>query len=161
MSEEAEGQDKASRGGNRVAPQPEGRRTRRSRFSSSGDADFEVPAKYRKEEMSYQWWAVKVINQEVDAANHVVWADGGWDPVRPAEMPEMVPAGYKGNTIDRRGLRLYKRPIYLTEEALAEDRAIANEQKNAKLAQALATPNDSAPRVGSKIDFGIGSPVKD
>ena len=135
------------------------RKTRRSRLGSTQD-ESDFPEKYRDPEMSYQWWAVKILNQEVDNSRYVDYADGSWEPVRPNEMPGVMPESYKGNTIDRKGLRLYKRPKYLTEEAHAEDQYIANEQKRAKLAQAMSTPGDSAPRKGTQLDLSVGPGVK-
>lgn len=169
MSEDIKTEEvERQRGGNRprrepksedvVAAAPEERRTRRSRLSSGTD-EMDVPKKYRQPEMDYQWWTVKVLNQEIDPSDHVTYAEGGWEPVRPEEMPDMVPRGYSSNTIDRRGLRLYKRPMYLTEEARAEDYSMALAQKQAKISQAMSQPGDSAPRVGQKIDISTGNPI--
>lgn len=160
MSEERNslGSEEVLRAGVReVAAQEEPRKTRRSRLGGSAD-DFFVPDNLKRPGIDYQWFVMKVLNQEIDAGEHVAIADGGWEPVRPTEMPELMPKGYKGNTIDRKGQRLYKRPMYLTEEARREDFMLARQQKDAKLQQALATPNDSAPRVQSKIDISVGPP---
>ena len=164
MSDEEIIDDLPKRGGNRNTGnreigtdlEPEKRRTRRSRLGGSGD-DFDIEA-WKKPGWSYQWWVIKVNGMEVDNSEYVRIADGGWEPVRPNEMPEAVPAGYKANTIDRKGQRLYRRPDYLTKEALEEDYRIAQEQKNSKLAQAYGTGQGEASRTVHTMDVQVKPP---
>lgn len=137
-------------------PLPAERRTRRSRLGGSGD-DFETK-QWWKPGWSYQWHVVTVHGKEVDPSEFVRIADGGWEPVRPNEMPNAVPAGYRGNTIDRMGQRLYRRPEYLTQEALAEDLQIARQQKDAKLAQAYGTGQGEARREVQTMDIQVKPP---
>ena len=88
--------------------------------------NLEVPPKYKRAGWDYEFKTHKVVGQEVDGGDWTAVAEGGWIPVRPAEMPDMLPPGYTGNTIDRYGMRCFKRPMKFTEEARQEllDRAI-------------------------------------
>lgn len=137
--------------------EPEERKTRRSRLATAVD-EFGPPEHMKKPGMDYYWATVKVMKEAVDDADLVALAEDGWEPVRPTEMPGIMPNGYKGNTIDRRGLRLFKRPMYLTEESRKEDALIARQQREAKLAQALGTPNETAPRTQQQLNISIGPP---
>lgn len=151
---ETDKQDTA-RAGLRGQPAEEPRRTRRSRLNGQWD-DFHVPEEWKSPGWSYQWEVMKVLSVEVDQSEHVRIADGGWEPVRPTEMPGMMPVGYKGNTIDRKGQRLYKRPEYLTKEAKDEDEMIARQQKQAKINQVYGTGQGEATRTVQTIDVKTG-----
>jgi hypothetical protein len=121
---------------------------RRSR-RDTGNSEWDVPEKYRKPRWDYQWFTMKVLGVEEDPETLVSIADGGWRAVRPDEMPNMVPSGYSLKTIDRRGMRLFTRPLHISEEARAEDAEFAREVRRQKFAQAqMGDPanRDMAPR---------------
>lgn len=131
------------------------RKTRRSRIGQSGD-NFYIPEEWKQKGMDYQWWVIKVYNTPVDDHEFVMIADGGWEVVRPSEMPGAVPRDYKGNSIERFGQRLYKRPMYLTDESRAEDARIAREQRDAKIAQVYGTDQGQAKRSVDTLDITKG-----
>lgn len=119
---------------------------RRSKTGDVGAGIFEVPSRYRKRDWDYQWATVKVLNEPVDAAVHADMKDAGWRPVQPAEMPDMMPPGWEGKTIERGGQILYKRPAYLSQEARDEMKVRADQQLRDKFAAAQMTPAGTAPR---------------
>jgi hypothetical protein len=51
----------------------------------------------------------------------------GWEPVPLARHPEMMPQGWKGETIEVEGLMLMERPSVLTDEDRAEEVRLARE----------------------------------
>ena len=88
---------------------------------------YDIPMKFRKSGWDYQWITLTVINEPRDDATSAQ-RDGGWRPVSPDDMPELCPPGYAGRTIDVRGMRLFMRPMHLTQEARREDHAAAIQQ---------------------------------
>lgn len=77
---------------------------------------------------AYQWSPARVLNEPVDASQARMMHEGGWRPVKPSEMPNEIPPGWKADTIERHGQILYKRPAYLNAEAKKESHRLANQQ---------------------------------
>lgn len=134
-----------------AAGKPEPRLTRRPR-TLGGDASFDIPDKYKKPGQDYEWKTITVIGAAVDGSELAMYAEQHWTEVRPAEMPGMMAPGYEGKTIDRRGQRLFKRPKYLSEEAVTESYNIAETQKYDKLKSASSIPIGRPGLMSAQVD---------
>ncbi len=104
------------------------------------DGDFEIPrAVYaRFAGFDFQWMTVKVFNEPVDPGDLVRYAEAGWKALPGKLAPEMLPNGIDMATVDRAGSRLFVRPMALSIAARNELTDKANEQKQARMAAALA-----------------------
>jgi len=122
--------------------------TRESRVGIT--AAFDIPERGRREGWDYQWWPTHYVGEEVDPSYQVEIARGSWFPVPASHFPQLCPPGWKRPTIDREGMRLYMRPMRLTEEARNEAAQMAYRQKMDRLAAAQAgdAGRDMARRVG-------------
>lgn len=120
--------------------------TRQTRLN--GDNSFDIPQQGRVHGWDYQYWPTHIMGQEIDPSETVNYQMGGWIPVPAKHFPQLCPPGWARATIDRQGQRMYMRPMRLSDEARNEQRLLAHEQKNAKLAQAQTGENgrDYAPR---------------
>ena len=94
---------------------------------------------------SYEWKRKTLLGKE-DPSYEVNLARGGWEPVPVDRHPEMMPAGYKGHTIELDGMILMERPKELTEEAQGIEKRRARAQVLAKEAQLYDTPDGTLPR---------------
>lgn len=82
----------------------------------------------------YQWKLKSVMNQDdIDRIRQNEM--NGWEPVPLTRHPELMPRGWKGDTIEVGGLVLMERPMVFTEEARAEERRAAREAVITKEAQ--------------------------
>jgi hypothetical protein len=127
--------------------------TRRSRKGINGGTEFDIPARHKKPGWDYQWFTMTVLSEKEDPAIHVEISDGGWRAVRPAEMAGYMPKDWEGKTIDRKGLRLYTRPMHLTDEAKAEAQENAREIRRQKFRQAqMGDPNAEGPQASRRVD---------
>ena len=88
---------------------------------------------------TYEWKRRTVMGQE-DPAYQVALARTGWEPVPARRHPEMMPAGWKGDTIERKGMVLMQRPREITERIEELDRRKARNQVKAKEQQLAAAP---------------------
>lgn len=93
---------------------------------------------------TYEWKVRTVMNEEM-SSYIVELARNGWEAVPLSRHPEMMPQGWKGETIEVEGLVLMERPSVLTEE----DRAI--EARNAR--EAVLTKENQL-RSGRGDDLG-------
>jgi hypothetical protein len=109
--------------------------TRETRVSGT---EFDIPMRGRRTGWDYCWWPTHIMGQEIDPSSTVEIQHGGWIPVPASHFPGQVPRGWARPTIDRQGQRMYMRPMRLTEEALAEQKKLAYEQKASRLAAAQA-----------------------
>ncbi len=100
------------------------------------ETTFDFPEQGKRPGWDYCWWPFKITGQEVDASQMVEYAQGGWIPVPVSHFPSLVPAGWNKPVIERRGCRAFMRPMRLSEEARAETRKHAYEQKANRLAAA-------------------------
>lgn len=74
----------------------------------------------------YQWKLRSVMGQEdVDRIRQVELS--GWEPVPLSRHPDLMPKGWKGETIEVGGLVLMERPKMFTDEARAEEARAARE----------------------------------
>lgn len=88
---------------------------------------------------TYEWKRRTVYGQE-DPAYQVALARTGWETVPARRHPEMMPAGWKGDTIERKGMVLMQRPKEITERIEELDRRKARNQVKAKEQQLAAAP---------------------
>lgn len=97
----------------------------RSRRRKSSIDRFYVPADAVPEGMTYQWCRKSIWGQP-DISHMVGLQENGWTPV-PADRHSglFMPNGHVGD-IERDGLVLMERPVELTAEARAEDKAAAD-----------------------------------
>jgi hypothetical protein len=117
--------------------------TRRSRKGGDSGA-FDIPSKFKKPGWDYQWVAVRVMGKEEDSSALVEVAEGGWRAVKTDEMRGFMPSGWEGNVVERKGMRLFKRPMHLTLEAQDEQLQRAKTQKMEKFASAqLSAPGEA------------------
>jgi hypothetical protein len=105
-----------------------------------GTDEFYVPAHYVPDGWSYEWKRMTVMGQE-DPAYQVQLAQKGWEPVPASRHPEMMPAGWPGNTIDRKGQRLFERPKEITDDARANETRRARQQVRIKEQQLTQSPD--------------------
>jgi hypothetical protein len=109
--------------------------TRKSRGERQIDT-FDVPNHLKKRGYDYQWFAISVLGQPVDgvlAEAH----EGGWRAVPASDMQSMLAPGTDLRTVDRRGQRLFMRPMHLTLEARTEDYNHAEQQKRDRMQTAM------------------------
>jgi hypothetical protein len=83
---------------------------------------------------SYEWKRKLLLNKE-DPAYSTQLARKGWEPVPADRLPDMMPAGSSGATIERNGMVLMERPLELVEEAKAIERRRARQQVDIKAGQ--------------------------
>jgi len=86
----------------------------------------------------YQWRRRTIYNQE-DPSYQVELIRQGWEPVPLSRHPEMMPRGWKGETIEVEGQVLMERPMVLTQEARLRENRAAREAVLTKEAQLRAT----------------------
>ena len=91
---------------------------------------------------TYEWKRRTIMGQE-DPAYQVALARTGWEAVPASRHPEMMPAGWKGNTIERKGMILMQRPQEITERVEELDLRKARNQIKAKEQQLNAAPPGS------------------
>ena len=82
----------------------------------------------------YQWKRRTIYNQE-DPSYQVELIRNGWEAVPLSRHPEMMPNGWKGNTIEVEGQVLMERPKVLTDEARRLENIAAKEAVMTKEAQ--------------------------
>jgi hypothetical protein len=88
---------------------------------------------------SYEWKRRTVYNAE-DPAYQVQLRQTGWEPVPVSRHPEMMPAGWKGKEIERKGMVLMERPKEITDRIMENERMKARKQVRAKEEQLSAAP---------------------
>lgn len=133
--------------------------TRRARRDGFVD-DFEIPARYKKPGWDYEWKTIRVMGQESDPSDMTTVYEGGWRPIPPSAAPDLCPPGWDKQTVDRKGMRLFTRPMAFTKEAMSEDRARAEQQQGDKLRAALAGPSELTKHTRRSFDtLEIGGEV--
>jgi hypothetical protein len=83
---------------------------------------------------SYEWKTRTILGAE-DPAHQVALARKGWEIVPAARHPELMPMGYKGVEITRKGMVLMERPLEITQEARNAEYRKARMQMRDKEAQ--------------------------
>lgn len=103
-------------------------------------------------------WKTKTVLGAEDPAQMVSYARMGWEPAPLDMFPEMMPQGWKGNTIERKGMILMIRPRKITDMVRQADSRKAREQIRAKEAQLSSAPDGQFGRdhaqVKPKISHG-------
>lgn len=105
---------------------------------------FDIPAHMIPDGTSYEWKRHTVFGKG-DPSYDILMREQGWEPVDGSRHPELVVEGHKGAII-RDGMILMERPASLTEEARAEERAMAALVVNSKKEQLGQTPRGTLPR---------------
>jgi len=105
-----------------------------------GTDEFYVPASAIPDGWTYEWKRITVMGQE-DPAYQVQIAQKGWEAVPASRHPEMMPHGWSGNTIDRKGQRLFERPREITDEARQIEMRRARSQVRIKEQQLTQAPD--------------------
>jgi hypothetical protein len=88
---------------------------------------------------SYEWKRETVLGQP-DPSYQVALAHRGWEPVPASRHPELVPPGWTGAHIPRKGCLLMERPKEITDEVRAQENRRAREQVRQKEAQLSGAP---------------------
>lgn len=101
---------------------------------------------------SYEWKRKTVLGAE-DPAHQVSLARRGWEPVPASRHPEMMPMGYTGVEITRKGMVLMERPMEITEEVRAAELRKARLQVRAKEEQLSASPQGQFERSNKGNDL--------
>lgn len=109
---------------------------------NEGVDEFYVSPDVVPDGWTYEWKRRTIHGQE-DPAYQVALARTGWEPVPARRHPEMMPGGWKGETIERKGMVLMQRPAEITARVEELDRRKARNQVRAKEAQLAAAPPGS------------------
>jgi len=101
--------------------------------------EFYIPPSIIPDGWTYEWKRRTVYGAE-DPAYQVALARTGWEAVPTRRHPEMMPAGWKGETIERKGVILMERPKEITDSVEDMNRRRARNQVRAKEQQLAASP---------------------
>lgn len=96
-------------------------------------------------------WKTKTVLGAEDPAQMVSYARMGWEPAPLDMFPEMMPQGWKGNTIERKGMILMIRPRKITDMVRQADAQKARDQIRAKEAQLSSAPEGQFTRDHSQV----------
>lgn len=114
-------------------------RSHRDGNLDDGTDEFFVEPGIIPDGWTYEWKTKTVLGAE-DPAHQVKLARDGWEAVPASRHPEMMPAGYKGVEITRKGMVLMERPSEITEEVRQIELRRARLQVRAKEEQLSAAP---------------------
>lgn len=107
--------------------------TRRSRHDGLRGT-YDVPEHLKKSGWDYQWNGDRVMNQPVAATEKIANREAGWRPVKAeGDWLQICAPGHAKPYVERDGMVLETRPMYLTEQARAEDYEIAQTVKSNRL----------------------------
>jgi len=87
----------------------------------------------------YEWKRRSVLGFE-DPSDQVNLQRRGWEPVPKSRHPELMPAGYTGNEVLRKGLVLMERPKVISQEARDRELQKARAQVRTKEEQLTTAP---------------------
>lgn len=99
----------------RAAARAEELRSHRSGDLDDGTDEFFVEPGLIPDGWSYEWKTRMILGKE-DPAHQVKLARDGWESVPASRHPSMMPAGYSGAEITRKGMVLMERPLSITQE---------------------------------------------
>jgi hypothetical protein len=88
---------------------------------------------------TYEWKRFTVLGAQ-DPAYQVTLARGGWEAVPAQRHPEMMPVGWAGATIERKGQLLMERPKQITDLVKQREYNKARQQVGQKEAQLYGQP---------------------
>jgi hypothetical protein len=101
--------------------------------------EFFIPDEIIPEGWTYEWKRHKTLGA-VDPSYEVSLARAGWEPVPVKRHPEMMPIGWQGQMIERKGMILMERPTTIVKRAREKEYRRAREQVGAKEAQVRGQP---------------------
>ena len=114
-------------------------RAHRNGDLDDGTDEFFVEPGIIPDGWTYEWKTKTVLGAE-DPAHQVKLARDGWEAVPASRHPDMMPAGYKGVEITRKGMVLMERPSEITDEVRQMENRRARLQVRAKEEQLAAAP---------------------
>ena len=130
-----------------------------------GTDEFYVPPNIVPDGWTYEWKRHKIWNQE-DPSYNVQLRREGWDPVplhRDADHEAMMPSGWEGQTIERKGMILMERPKEISDEMRRIEQKRARDQVRTKEAQLAGAPDGTFtrddPRVRPNIKKSFDMPI--
>lgn len=103
-------------------------------LNDDGTDEFFIDQDIIPEGWSYEWKTRAILGAE-DPAHQVALARKGWESVPSRRHPELMPMGYKGGEITRKGMVLMERPLEITQEARNAELRKARMQMRDKEAQ--------------------------
>lgn len=101
-------------------------------------------------------WKTKTVLGAEDPAQMVAYQRMGWEPAPTSLFPELMPADWKGNTVERKGMILMLRPKQITDQVRAVDARRAREQIRHKEAQLASAPDGQFTRDHNQVKPKIG-----
>lgn len=108
--------------------------------SDQGTDDFYIDPAIVPAGWTYEWKRDTILGAP-DPAYSVQLARAGWEPVSVLKHPEYMPVGYKGKTIERKGMVLMERPSEIVEQAKKRDLRNARMQVAMKEEQLSGAPD--------------------
>ena len=118
-----------------------------------GTDEFYVPPSIVPDGWTYEWKRRTIWTQE-DPAYTVQLARDGWEEVplnRNAAHQAMMPKGWSGNTIERKGMILMERPTEISDEIRNIELRRARQQVRIKEAQLSGTPEGTLTREHDRV----------
>ena len=110
-----------------------------------GEDDFYIDPRIIPPGWTYEWKRYTTLGAQ-DPAYEVQIARAGWEAVPAPRHPEMMPKGYEGMTILRKGEILMERPTEIVEEARSIELRKARAQVRQKEMQLRGAPaGDNSP----------------
>ena len=103
-------------------------------LGDDGNDEYYIELGIIPEGWSYEWKTRTILGAE-DPAHQVALARKGWETVPASRHPELMPVGYKGAEITRKGMVLMERPMEITQEARNVELRRARMQMRDKEAQ--------------------------
>jgi hypothetical protein len=110
-----------------------------------GTDEFYIDPSMVPDGWAYEWKRRLLLGAE-DPSHNVALHRMGWEAVPVSRHPEMMPRGWAGETIERKGMILMERPLELVEEARRNDLRKAHNQVRDKEAQLAGTPEGTLTR---------------
>lgn len=110
-----------------------------SDLNDTGTDEYYIELGIIPDGWSYEWKTRTILGAE-DPAHQVALARKGWESVPASRHPELMPMGYKGAEITRKGMVLMERPLEITQDARNAELRKARMQMRDKEAQ-LSQPS--------------------
>lgn len=101
-------------------------------------------------------WKTKSVLGAEDPAQMVSYQRMGWEPAPTHLFPELMPADWKGNTVERKGMILMLRPKQITDMVRQADARRARDQIRHKEAQLSSAPDGQFTREHNQVKPKIG-----
>ena len=105
-----------------------------SNLNDDGNDEYYIELGIIPDGWSYEWKTRTILGAE-DPAHQVALARKGWESVPASRHPELMPMGYTGAEITRKGMVLMERPLEITQEARNAELRKARTQMRDKEAQ--------------------------